>query len=607
MNRKFPLIRDLAVIGDRRTCALVAADGSIVWYCPERFDRPSMFASLLDPEKGGVWKVRTTGGKFAARKYIEDSGVLETVLAGAGEAKKLRVTDWMPFGEDLPKGICRRFSAASSSASASFAAVPADVELTLHPAPDYARRPPLFRRDETGCIEIGSSKNPDKKFYFYASHAASISGDRIVCTIPKGENGWACLLDEPFADLSEKHLDAWLEKTLENWRRIAAHLTFHGPYEREVAESVRTLRLLTYGENGGIIAAPTMSLPEVIGGERNYDYRYVWLRDAGMIVSALIRAGSDGSEGRHYLDFICGYDEAAGDLPLMPFLTLGGEEAPEIEELDLAGYEHSRPVVFGNVANNQIQLDAYGNVLLAAELIYKRFETREHWSLIEQLADFLVANWREPDYGIWEETTKRQYTSSKVIVACGLKFVAEFAPDRRKREKWLAVVKEIREFVDRECLNSEGAYAAFAGGEAVDVSAALFPVWDYTAPDTPEMLATMKILDRDYAAGNLFRRHLVQFDSRREGAFLASTFWVAQYWIMRRDFERVRAILTEALKFSNDLGMFAEEADPETGRMLGNFPQTFVHAAFIGAVNDLREALEDEPEEIREMFASPAI
>lgn len=583
MRQGFPEIRELAVIGDRRTAALVTTEGSIVWYCPGRFDRPSLFASLLDPERGGSWKFEAKDAVFKERRYLEDSGVLESVFQISGE--EFKVTDWMPNGDALPRGICRQISPAVS-----------DIELTLYPAPNYARHKAVFRQSDGATVEITGRGGKEETFYLYASHRLQIFEDRITWLVPKGEKGWALLLDKPLEAPAARNLDKWLEMTMDEWRKIASHITYHGPYEKEVAASIRALRLLTFEENGGIIAAPTASLPEVIGGHRNYDYRYVWLRDTAMIVSSLIRAGSDGTEDRRFLDFICEYDHDYGNLPLLPFLTLGGEPAPDIETLELTGYKNSQPVRIGNVANTQLQHDAYGNVLLAAKLIYNRFKTRQHWHLIEELADFLADNWHQPDYGIWEEEVKHQYTSGKVNVACGLKFIAEHSQNEAQAKRWLAAVKDIREYVAKECINSEGAYAAYAGSEAVDVSAALFPVWDYIEPDTPEMLATMKALERDYSTNNLYRRHLVEFDSRKEGAFLAGTLWVAQYWIMRRDFQKARTIINAALEYSNDLGFFAEEADPKTGEMLGNFPQTFVHAALLGAVIDLKAALEEKPE-----------
>ena len=571
MNDQFPEIRDLALIGDRRTAALITTTGAIVWYCPGQFDSPSLLAVLLDPN-GGSWTFHWSDDPlsevaFANRRYLEDSGVLETTFYTA--AGDLRVTDWMPLGEDTPRGICRHFSPA-----------PNPLTVTLQAAPDYAQRSANLREHDQ-IVQID-------QHYLYASHPLKIIGQQVEFSIPVGEAGWAILADHVLETIE---LDAWLEATLSSWREIASRTVYHGVYEREVAASIRALRMLTFEDTGAIIAAPTIGLPEVIGGKRNYDYRYAWLRDAGMIASVLVRAGSDGTEERRFLSFIC-ESERGGKLPLYPVLTLKGQPVPPEETLNLTGYRGSQVVAIGNSAGSQLQLDAYGNVLLAAKLIYSRFDTREHWPLVEQLADFLAGHWHEPDHGIWEEQGQYQYTSSKVIAACGLEYIAEFAQTEAQAERWRSAAKMIRGFVARECLTSEGAYAAIAGGEAVDLSAALFPVWGYTEPDTPEMLATIHVLERDYAAGNLYRRHLEEFDSQQEGAFLAGTFWVAQYWVMRREFERVYAILDVALKYANDLGLFAEEADPHTGQMLGNFPQTFVHAAFIGAVIDLKAALE---------------
>jgi len=572
-DHDFPAIRELGLIGDRRTAALVTQLGEIVWYCPGRFDYPSLLAALLDRERGGSWSVELPEATFSRRQYLEDSGVLETTLATpSGE---LHITDWMPIGNGLPHGICRQFSAA-----------PAELTFTLQPAPDYARRFAKLEPQGQG-IEI------DGRHYLYASHPLKIADGQIYSQIPQGENGWSLLLDSPLTDPAAPLLKFWLEATLVQWRQITSHATYHGPYEAEVAASIRALRLLTFAENGGIIAAPTISLPEVIGGKRNYDYRYVWLRDAGMIVSVLTRIGSDGTEERRFLEFICGYERDSDSQLLMPFSTLEGQPAPAEQTLDLAGYRHSAPVVMGNAAKDQLQLDAYGNVLLAAKLIYKRFDTREHWSLVTEIADFLTEHWSDPDYGIWEEQQKDQYTSGKVVVACGLKFIADVTEDPGQAERWRAAEQDIRDYVAQHCLTSEGAYAVVAGSEDVDVTAVLFPVWDYTAPDTPEMLTTIKVLERDYGTGHLYRRHLRSFDSQKEGAFLAGTFWVAQYWVMRQDFARAKAIIDTGLEFANDLGLFAEEADPTTREMLGNFPQTFVHAAFMGAVLDLKTAMEN--------------
>jgi GH15 family glucan-1,4-alpha-glucosidase len=315
-----------------------------------------------------------------------------------------------------------------------------------------------------------------------------------------------------------------------------------------------------------------------------------------MIVSALTRAGSDGFEERRFLDYICATrsNNPTAGLPLAPFSAVDMGPADEEVQLDhLTGYQDSRPVQVGNGAREQLQLDSYGNVLLAAKLIYGRFNTREHWDTVEALAEYLAGQWREPDYGIWEEREMRQYTSSKVITAVALEYIAEYCEDQGQEQRWRAAAADIREYVAAECINSEGAYAAVAGGEAVDVTAVLFPVWAYEAADTPAMLVTIAAIERDLADGDLYRRHLELYDEKKEGAFLASTIWVAQYWVMRGELGKTRRILNAVLEYSNDLGQISEMADTRNHRLLGNFPQTFVQAAFIGAVIDLKAASEE--------------
>lgn len=571
MTSSTPAIRDLAVIGDCRTAAIVGRDGAIVWYCPGRFDRPSLLAALLDPQ-GGAWSVQLPGAAPGSRRYIDDSGVLETRLrASRGD---LAVIDWMPVGRGLPEGLlCRRFSAA-----------PEDTRVVIEPRPDYARRKPELT-PESGAWVIDGAHS------LHASHPLTREDDAIVFTLPQGEEGWAVLASGPHGAPSRGDLDRWLAATLWHWRRMSAENAYSGPYEREVAQSLRAIRLLTHEETGGIVAAATTSLPEVAGGSRNWDYRYVWLRDAGMIVSALTRMNGDTTEGGRYLDFICRARGSSSSYPVAVMMTLDYDAAPGEENLDLAGHEGSRPVRIGNGARDQLQLDAYGNVVLAAKLIYSRSRQRPHWHSVEEIADFLVGHWQEPDHGIWEEPERRQYTASKVIAACALDSAAEYSSEPKQAARWRKAAADIRAFVANECLTVDGAYAAIAGRDQVDVSAALFPVWAYTEAGAPEMVATIAALEKHWSwQGLLYWRRLECDDTRQEGAFLPGTLWVAQYWIMRGDLARARRIIDAVLECSTDLGLLSEEADPHGRRLLGNIPQAFAHAAFIGAVVDLKAA-----------------
>lgn len=576
-----PSIRDLGLIGNRRSVAAIDRLGNIVWYCPGRFDRPSLFASLLHPA-AGAWQIHVESAKPRRRQYVGESAVLETELQLPEGTWQL--TDWMPAGSQTTM-LCRQMELA-----------PRQAVVELSPRPSYGQRSPRLDRQDKAVVIDG-------QYYLYASVDPELDGDTVRFRIPRGTAAWFVLADGPLAGVDARTLLASREATLRYWDDLHRQTDYSGPYERQVKDSLRALRLLTFEDNGGIIAATTLGLPEVLGGSRNYDYRYVWLRDAAMIVSALVRAGSQGTEERRFLTFLCDARERLRDngkvrLPPPPFTTLDGKTAPKISELPWRGYRDSSPVLLGNGAGEQLQLDGIANVLLAAKLIYNNYDTREHWDTMAELADYLAAHWHEPDHGIWEEGKTAQYTTGKVVSAVALRFIAEHADDSRRARRWLKAVEGINAFVASHCITTDGAYAAVAGGQAVDVSAALYPVWDFCPADSPEMRATMARLEREASPdGLLYRRHLECFDVRREGVFLAGTLWVAQYWVMRAELEKAQRILAAVLDCGNDLGLFAEEAEPVSREMLGNFPQTFVHAALVGLAVDLKAAMASQDKE----------
>ncbi|MBW3545746.1 MAG: glycoside hydrolase family 15 protein, partial [Bacteroidetes bacterium] len=429
-KESFTPLHELALIGDRRSCALLDKQGNIVWYCPKRFDNPSLLAHLLDPEKGGAWELEIKGLDFEKRAYLEESGLLQTYFAG--EKGKLLLEDWMPLNARF-YGICRKLSPS-----------PVPYTMRINPRPDYARRFPILEQkgERHATLEFD--------FHLYASHPLLVERDSISCQVPAGEEAWF-ILAEKALDKPKEMLEEVRAKTLENWREVASHITYKGPYEEEVRKSLRQLRMLTYADNGGIIAAATSSLPEVVGGERNYAYRYVWLRDAAMIVSALARAGSDGEEERKFLSFMCSAMHRI-QKPVVPMLTLDMQPAGSEQALSFSGYRNSRPVRYGNGASDQLQLDANSNVLIAAKVIYNRYNTREHWETIQSLANFLVKHWQEVDHGIWEETPKHHYTSSKVIVSISLQYIAEHSEDQKEKKRWLDTSGEIRKWIEENCM-----------------------------------------------------------------------------------------------------------------------------------------------------------
>jgi GH15 family glucan-1,4-alpha-glucosidase len=564
------VIRNMGMIGDRQSGALIDIHGDICWYCPGQFDAPSFFGSLLNGEKGGVWSLQIKENYSVKRRYIGNSNIIESVFKA--DRDSLVLTDWMPLHDDF-RGICRFFSPTSLS-----------ITNRIIPAPGYGRDKVTLNRISDKTITV------NEIYYLTFSHHPMVSDNQVLFDIPAGEEAWAVLSGEELIGAGKEKLKNSIKKTRKAWDEIESYISYEGPYQKDVYDSVRAIRQLTHEESGGIIAALTTSLPEVPGGERNYDYRYVWLRDASMIVSALTRAGSKGKDEKHFLDFICSARENIRDYSTTPFVTIKKKPAPPEQYLDFSGYLNSKPVRIGNNANEQLQLDAGSNILLAAKLIYENYNVKSHWDTVKEITLFLVNNWQKDDHGIWEEHIARQFTSSKVIMAVALEYIAEHSTDKEQKQLWQDTAKEIRAFIQNECITSSGSYAVFAGSEEVDITSALFPEWGFCEADTVEMIKTIDELETHFRKNDLVYRNLLLFDEKKEGTFLAANFWMAQYWIMRGNYKKSKRYIDAALSYKNDLGLFSEEADPESDIMLGNFPQSFVHASFIGAAVDFNNA-----------------
>jgi GH15 family glucan-1,4-alpha-glucosidase len=413
--------------------------------------------------------------------------------------------------------------------------------------------------------------------------------------IPEGQTGWCALADDERAlpVVSFENLQKALTETHAEWRQIMSNISYEGPYRNELYQSYKAIQLLTHRHSGGILAAATTSLPEEIGAERNYDYRYVWLRDTAMDVSALVRASSKGNEAERFLDFLCTGRNTNKRNLFVPFYDLDKKPVPGETLLPGTGYKGSLPIRTGNSAFDQFQLDGQGNVILAAKQVYSIKNDKPHWEIIQGTADYIVKNWKRKDHGIWEEPVQEHYTSSKVLAAKGLEFLVEYSESEKQKDQWRKAAQEIRKFVSENCMTSDGAYAVYAGSDSVDVTAALFPVWWYDEPDSHAMKQTIKRIEAGYKEGELYRRHLIMSDSEKEGVFLAASLWVAQYYLTLKNTTKAKAIIDAVLSFATDLGFLPEEGDVKTGEPLGNIPQTFVHASLIGAILDYNDAMEE--------------
>ncbi len=567
---KQPDIASLGLISDRHTCALLDKDGTLSWYCPQAFDEPAIFSSLIDEEQGGFWDIQTESKQFISREFSDRSSVLHTHFDVNGTPFTL--TDFMPLGTPF-KGICRITAAA-----------PTPLLGQVRIRGDYGLTAIQLRQRNDFCVELTGTNQ-----WLHCSHPLHVDGDIITYTIPKGEEGWAALVDSEQFD--KDTIDTALQSTLQAWQEIEKHIDYKGLFEKEVCNSLRALQQLVYEPTGGIIAAPTLGLPEVIGGKRNYDYRYVWMRDAALVTSSLVNLKTDGKVERNFLSFIAGAMHKNKQTHVSCFYGIDQSIKTKARELLLQGYRNSRPLLAGNTAADQFQLDAESSILLACGAIYGKMNEKLEWDIVESIADYICKNWERKDNGIWEEEQVQHYTSSKALAARALEVMAQYQPSKETAERWLYNAKLIRDFINANCLTADGAYAVHAGSEDVDIACSLFVPFDFVKADNPVMVKTIAAIEERYADGNLYRRHLLEFDSKQEGVFLAASCWMAHYYALAGKLTKSEAILKAVQGCANDLGYFSEEMDVKSHTMLGNFPQTFVHSSFICAVNGLQQAM----------------
>jgi GH15 family glucan-1,4-alpha-glucosidase len=583
-----PPIADHALLGDRRTAALVSRSGAIDWLCLPRFDSGSCFAALLDPD-GGTCELGLDGEPAApsTRRYLPGTLVLETTLhAPGGEA---RVLDCLvEDGED--RGERRLLLRVVEG-------VRGTVPIALHVRPrfDYGGVHPWIRHHGAGVWSaIGGDDGllctcdaplePDGRHALRAN-ATVRAGERLRLALAYRR---PAELDGEVEGPSPGELDAALDATIERWRTWSRR--DGDPALAEAHRSAVMLKALTYAPTGAMVAAPTTSLPEGREGERAWDYRYAWIRDSVLASRSLTELGYD-DEAEAFRRFV--ERSAAGSADdLQVFYGVGGERRlPEQRIEALRGYDGAG-VNVGNGAADQLQLDAYGHLL---EQSWRAFERGrppddDYWRFIVDVVDTAVEHWREPDAGIWEwRGDGRQFVYSKVMcwLACdrGLALAercARKAPERR----WRSARKAIREAVEAEGFDARrGTFLQAFGEPALDASVLRLPSTGFIAYDDPRMISTADVLAETLADGGLLRRHDADDGlPGREGAFLACSFWLVECLAGQGRADVAREWFDRASATANDLGLFAEEYDAEGGRMLGNFPQALTHLAHIEAV-----------------------
>jgi GH15 family glucan-1,4-alpha-glucosidase len=608
MGSEYKPIEHYGIIGNLRTAALVGMDGSIDWMCTPRFDSPSVFGAILDDNKGGRFRISPTAeGSRRKQFYWPETAVLITRFLhedGVGE-----IEDYMPVGAaHKADELIRRVRVVRGQL---------DFHLECLPAFDYARAPHQVHLDRGGARFDG----PGLTLALATAVALRRNGAGVVADFSLGEGEHAVFAlrslgpDERLGPCpGAGEADELFRATVAYWRRWLSKCTYAGRWREMVYRSAITLKLLSFEPTGAIVAAPTCSLPEAIGGGRNWDYRYTWIRDAAFTLYGLLRIGftEEAARFRDWLKERWQDQDNQGTGPLQLMYGIDGRTNLTEETLDhLEGYRGSRPVRIGNAAHQQLQLDIYGELMDAVYLHNKYVEPvgYDSWVRLRGLIDWVCDNWQREDEGIWEvRSGRRHFVYSKVMCWVALDRALRLADKRSfpaDRARWLKTRDDIYEEVMAKGWDpGRKAFVQAYGSDALDASSLLMPLVFFMAPNDPRMLSTLDAIQRPVAAGGLGADGLIyRYDrarttdglAAREGTFNMCSFWLVEALTRagRTDPARLddaRLLFEQMLGYANHLGLYGEQTG-NSGETLGNFPQAFTHLALISAAFNLDRAL----------------
>jgi GH15 family glucan-1,4-alpha-glucosidase len=601
-------IEDYGVIGNMHSAALVGVDGSIDWYCHPHFDSPSVFAAILDDRKGGHFKISPIVKDVTHKQYYwPDTNVLVTRFLspdGVGQ-----VVDYMPM--DIPEGepgshwLIRRVQTVRGSMA---------FRVECRPAFNYARD-----EHEVELMPNGACFNtPRLRMALVTDVAVEPNGCGVAAefVLHRGETAIFVLREIPEGACGPcltagKEFEIF-NATVEWWRHWLAGCTYRGRWRESVHRSVLALKLLTFEPTGAIVASPTCSLPETIGGERNWDYRYTWLRDAAFTLYAFIRVGFTEEAARFGQFLRERIEEPEPDGSLQVMYGIDGRHELYEETLDhLDGYRGSRPVRIGNAAYNQLQLDIYGELMDSLYLFdkYGQPVTHDGWVWLRRMIEWVCENWDREDEGIWEvRGRRRHFVYSKLMCWVALDRAARLAAKRSlpaDQARWLKVRDTIyQQIFEHGWSDKRKAFVQYYGGEALDASTLIMPLVFFVSPNDPRMVSTIDAIleppeKRGLTSNNLVYRYNVAETedglTGEEGTFNMCTFWLVEALARagRHDPARLRTarlMFEEMLGYANHLGLYAEETGP-SGEALGNFPQALTHISLISAAFNLDRAL----------------
>ncbi len=592
-------IEDYALIGDCQTAALVGNNGSIDWLCLPRFDSASCFAALLGDSHNGCWQIAPCEAIVSTkRSYLGDTLVLETIFETA--TGSVALIDFMPVRETAPDVIRivegRRGTVKMRSA----------LSLRF----DYGTTIPWVRKFDGdisgggisgGGISAIAGPNAVKLVTPVQTHGENMTtvaefevkeGDRVPFVLT-----WYRSYDVEPKSVNAEHA---LRDTIAFWEEWSSRCTYRGKYRPLVLRSLITLKAMTYAPSGGIVAAPTTSLPEHLGGVRNWDYRYCWLRDATLTLLSFLNCGyvDEADAWRHWL-----LRAIAGDVSQLQIMYgIGGERRlDEFEVPWLSGYENSKPVRIGNGAATQFQLDVYGEVIDAmhqARISGQAFMSAG-WAMGLKIADFVMKKWDSVDEGIWEvRGPKRHFTHSKVMAWVALDRMIQSAEHwalEAPVEEWKRTRAIIHERVCREGFSAKlNSFTQSFGVDLLDASVLMIPLVGFLPPDDPRVRGTVEAIEKHLTRdGFVLRYDTTKSDDGLppgEGAFLPCTFWLAECYAMMGETDHAREIFERLLSLGNDVGLFSEEYDDREKRLIGNFPQAFTHLGLIDTALTLEKS-----------------
>ncbi|MGI8558897.1 MAG: glycoside hydrolase family 15 protein [Solirubrobacteraceae bacterium] len=575
-------IGDYTAIGDRRTVALVGLDGSVDWLCLPGFDGPFVLGALVDSDRGGRFVLAPTDDYEVSRRYVPETNVLETTFHTPRGSVRLTDALTIPSEGRPVRELARRVEGLHGEV---------DPAWRVEPRFDHTHRPARFdslpdgvvaRRDGDAVVvqtwSAGEPRSDDGAVY---GGFAVAGGEQALLALSA-----ISIADGPLPFSAREAVEARLDATVDWWRRRWRAAAYDGPWADAVLRSGLVIQMLVDADTHAIAAAPTAGLPERIGGSRNWDYRFCWLRDSSFAVDALMRLGDDQEAGR----FLAWVMEASrGHHPrLHPFYRLDGSPASSQQPLDLAGYRGSKPVLRGNGAVDQRQLGNYGDLFQSATL----YADRGHGfdgdiaQRLAGIADYVCEAWTERDAGIWELGTRQHYTASKmqcwIALDRAIKLAGEGKIPGDQTQRWRRTADRIRDFIEERCWSEKlGAYARSADSDELDAGVLVGIFMDYKSSDRQRLHTTVDRLREHLGVGPLLYRYTGMPDA--EGTFLACAFWNVHALARLQRVEEATILMDELVGLSNDVGLYSEQMSPDGREMLGNFPQALTHLALINA------------------------